>query len=255
MKQGMSLFIGLALVLLLGISAIWVGRQSGLVSISPTLSVATPTPRTPTPPTPTFTPTPLTPTFTPTSTSSPIPTLTKTPTPTPTPTPTATVTLGPIINLGRLITAEQSFLVRRTYEDQPWWCVLSFCQNKFVLIAYGTVQAGIDLQKLEDDDIIIQGQNLIITLPPPEIFGKPILDLEKTFLINETSLNPLSGIDPDTVIQIQREAQEMALEQVKKEGKLLEKTRQNAELQVEVLLRQGGAKNVTIKWAKPEFEF
>ncbi len=250
MKQGISLFIGLALLLLLGISAIWVGRQSGLVSISPTLSVATPTPRTPTPPTPTFTPT---------STSSPIPTFTKTPTPTstftptPTPTPTAWFTPGPITNLGKLITAEQSFQVGRTYEDQPWWCVLSFCKNKFVLIAYGTVQAGIDLQKLEDTDIIVQGQNIIITLPPPEIFGEPILDLEKTVLIDETRLNPFRIEDPIIFIQIQREAQEMALEQIKKEGKLLEKTRQNAELQIEVLLRRLGAENVTIKWAKREF--
>jgi len=128
---------------------------------------------------------------------------------------------------------------------------VELCKNKFIFEAYGKVEAGVDLQKLKDADFIAQGRDVTITLPPPEIFGDPIFDLEKSQFI-DNNLNPIK-VDPNIFIQLQRDAQIMALEQIKQDGKLLEKTIENAETQVELLLRRSGATNVTIKWAKREF--
>lgn len=248
-----TLFSGIVLGSIGVILVVIIGFNIGAASVPSTPTVPTPTPRTPTPPTPTFTPTPRTPTATFTPAYTPTPTFTSTPTPTPTstPTPIETVVLTPPRMVSRLTTAEQAFFVRKAIDEKPWWCVVPLCKNKFIFEAYGKVEAGIDLKKLKDSDFIIQGRSITVTLPPPEIFNDPIFDLEKSRII-DNNLNPIK-VDPNIFIQLQREAQVLALEQVKQEGDLLRKTTENTEMQIELLLRRAGAENVTIRWTRRRF--
>lgn len=221
-------------VILCGAITFWVGKQIATTSEAASTTPSFPAPRdTATAPPSTVTPT-----------NTPIPAATATSTPTPT--PTAFVQPREIRNLSHLITADQEFQVWLTYEDPPSWWPFPFWTNKIILFATGSVQAGIDLGKLTENDLVVLGTKAEVTLPPPEFFGDPNLDLDKTKALEGSSFNPIS-MDWNKMIEAQREAKE-AIRQKAIETKLLEKARTNAEMQVELLLRRLGATEVTIKW-------
>jgi hypothetical protein len=226
------LFGPIVLVSLAIVAAFWFGRLIG--GGSPTAAPSTPGLRD----TATVSP----PTVTPTN----IPTVTPGATPTPEPTATPIVRPRPIRELGHLITADQEFTVWQTYEEQPSWWPFPFWTNKIILIAVGRVQAGIDLEKLADGDVVANGTQVEITLPSPEFFGDPNLDLTKTAALEGSSFNPIS-MDWNEMIQAQLAA-EAAIQDRALETGLLENARKNAAMQIELLLRRIGATEVTIKW-------
>ena len=221
-------------VILCSISTFWLGKQIT------TAGAATPGISTIPPPRPTATAPTATATATHTPTSTPTPTLT------PMPTPTAFVKPKPIRDLGRLVTADQEFQVWLTYEDRPNWWPFPFWNNKIILFTEGSVQAGVDLDKLDDKDLVVRGTKIEIILPPPEFFGEPNLDPDKTVALEGSSFNPFS-MDWNDAFQAQREAEE-AIRQKARETGLLEKARENAELRLEILFRRLGATDVTIRW-------
>ncbi|RMH00876.1 MAG: DUF4230 domain-containing protein [Chloroflexi bacterium] len=223
------------LVILCSAVAFWGGKQISARSAPPTATVPPLRPTATMPPTPTSTPT---------STATPMPT--PTPTMTPTPTPTRIVKPGGIRNLGRLITAEQEFTVWLTYEDRPKWWPFPFWNNKIVLFTVGTMQAGVDLNKFNDNDLVANGTRIEISLPPVEFFGDPNLDLTQTVALEGSSFNPIK-MDWNQMIAAQRDA-EAAIRKKAEETELLEQARRNAEMQIELLLRRAGATEVIITW-------
>lgn len=248
----LGLLLGpLLLAVLCGVGTFWAAGGFGSNDTA-TQVVTAPTLRpTATSILPSSTPTPIntttpTPTVTNTPTATPTDTPTSTPTPTPTIPPTPIVTPGPIRDLGRLITADQDYQVWLIYEDKPKWWPFPFWNNKIILFTVGWVEAGIDLNKLRDEDLKVFATNVQITLPPPEIFGDPNLDLEQTVALEGSSFNPIS-MDWNEMISAQKDAETAILKKAG-ETKLLEKARQNAETKVELLLRRLGATDVTINW-------
>ncbi len=55
-------------------------------------------------------------------------------------------------------------------------------KEELVLIAYGEVAAGFDLQKLSDDDVWVDGDRVQLRLPPPQILYVR-LDNERTHVV------------------------------------------------------------------------
>src|SRR5450759_1610039 len=75
--------------------------------------------------------------------------------------------------LGQLHTS--SFFLSTVVDTQMHVGVLNQLQ-RVLLVACGKVDAGIDLQKITDKDIKINGTTATITLPPPEIFDASLYD-------------------------------------------------------------------------------
>src|SRR5262245_48818339 len=94
-----------------------------------------------------------------------------------TPTPTIRDRGGTILqirNLSRLET--QSFSVERVIEArvERGNFLDTFLGDRLLLIASGSVVAGVDLSKLRDSDVTISsdGKSITLRLPPSEIFSK-----------------------------------------------------------------------------------
>lgn len=112
------------------------------------------------------------------------PTITPRPTATPTPTPSIVsreAIIRQVQQVSRLETT--SYVIERVVEvkqsDSFWPDWLR--GDRLLLVAHGTVIAGVDLSKLRLEDVIVnnEAKTIEITLPTPEIFVSD-LDNEKT---------------------------------------------------------------------------
>jgi len=63
-------------------------------------------------------------------------------------------------------------------------------EEKFVILAYGRVVAGFDLQKIRDEDVWSDGKRIRIQLPPPEILYEPNIDHSRTQIISDKGFCP-----------------------------------------------------------------
>lgn len=161
----------------------WFGSLSGplLTQSSPIL----PAPTSTRPVIHTNTPTP---TSLPTATAGPTPTPTGTPTPTSTPSPTPTPTSTPIVvspklqALGRLETAQYVMQVVIDLEREPnnLW-EQAFGTDKLLLVAEGEVVAGFDLAKIGPEDVTVNGREVSLKLPAPEILHHAVNE-DKTYV-------------------------------------------------------------------------
>lgn len=227
----------------IGIGGFVIGRTIGAIASPtpapsstrpfPVLHTATPTPR------PTKTTTPF-PTGTPTAT----PTFTPTPTSTPTPTPTPRVIITEIKSLGRLETTKYILQTVIDLEREPtniWEQI--FGTDKLLLVAGGEIVAGFDLARVEKADITVQGDNVIILLPAPEILYTKI-DNDQTYVYERTT-----GLfrEPDPRIEGEaRQLAERAMLARALEGEILRQAEASGRLQIEALLRSLGFTEVTI---------
>jgi hypothetical protein len=193
--------------------------------------------------TPTVTPTP-----TPTTTHTPTPTLTPTATPTSTPTPIVVITH--INKLGRLETTEFAMRTVIDLENEPtnlWQQV--FGSDSLMLMAEGEVVAGFDLDKVNKEDIIVEGTTVQITLPAPEILYSRI-DNERTYVYErKTGL----FVPPDQSLESRaRQLAEEALTNWAIERDIFTAAEDAGRLQVENLLRSLGFTQIEIKVKKKE---
>jgi hypothetical protein len=175
---------------------------SPTATASPTVTATRPIIHTKTPthtPLPTATPGP---THTPTATPTATPTSTLTPTPTNTP-----IVVNPKLRaLGRLESAQYVMQVVIDLEREPgniWQ--QAFGTDQLLLIAEGQVVAGFDLTKIEEDDVVVQGESVSLTLPPPELlyFG---VDEDKTY-VYERKTGFLTKPDQTLETEARRRAQ------------------------------------------------
>ncbi len=235
----------LTLLVLVGVvgAAFLVGRRIGAaVSPSPTpkptlpfpsLTTATPTPR------PTKTGTPL-----PSPTPSVTPTPTPTYTPTPTPTPTPRVIITEIKALGRLETTRYLMETVIDLEREPeniWQQVMG--TDKLLLVAAGEVVAGFDLTRVSVSDITVQGDNVLIVLPPPQILYSKV-DNERTY-VYERATGLFQSPDP----QLEGDARQLAEQAMVDralEGEILQAAEENGRLQLEAFLRTLGFTEIVI---------
>lgn len=239
------------LIAAVGILSFQLGQQAATAGrveeaiIQPTTMLATDSDRT-APPIVTNTPT-LSPTLTPTR--GPTATSTATPTPTPSPTPTPIVVITHVSPLGRLETAEYAMRTVIDLENEPaniWENILG--TDKLTLIAEGEVVAGIDLSKVDSEDILTQGTSVKITLPAPEILYSRI-DNERTS-IYERKTGLFRKIDQTLESRARLLAEESLVEWAVERG-IYQKAEESGRLQIENLLRSLGFTDITIEF-KPE---
>jgi hypothetical protein len=98
--------------------------------------------------------------------------------------------------------------------------------DRLLLVAHGNVIAGIDLGKLEPDDLQVRNGVLYVTLPDPEIFVAT-LDNEKSYIYNrDTGLLTHGDINLETAARISAEQE---IEKAALEDGILDQARDNAE--------------------------
>ncbi len=161
----------------------------------------------------------------------------------PPPTPTIIV-LPTVINqikpLGQLHTA--SYFLSTVVDTQMPVGALSQIQ-RVLLVGCGQVDAGIDLSKLEPQDIKTSGDTVIIRLPQAEIFTSQLFDDRKcTYVVlrEEGILLP-----PNTVLETAaREAAVANFKETATANGILDQARINAEGEVRRLLTLLGYRDI-----------
>jgi hypothetical protein len=244
------LFAGLAAVI--GIYAYRLGQQhpiaANLLGGSDATSVATTSPsatqtRIPPPSAVTNTPTP---TSSPTVTPAPTQTPTHTPSPSPTPTPTPIVVITHIKSLGRLETTEFAMRTIIDLENEPsnvWENI--FGTDRLMLVAEGEVVAGLDLSKVEPENIVVRGATVNITLPQPEILYSRI-DNERTF-VYERKTGLFRKIDK-TLESRARQLAEQSMVDWAVQRDIYSKAADSAQIRIENLLRSLGFTEIVIQF-------
>ena len=161
----------------------------------------------------------------------------------PQPTPT-TIVLPAVINqikpLGQLHTA--SYFLSTVVDTQMPIGALNQIQ-RVLLVACGQVEAGIDLAKLQPQDIIASGDRVTIRLPQAEIFVNQLFDDRKcTYVVlrDEGILLP-----PNTALETAaREAAVANFKETALQNGILEKAYLNAEGEVRRLLTLLGYRDI-----------
>ena len=162
----------------------------------------------------------------------------------PQPTPVTAVQPSVIMQikpLGQLHTS--SYFLSTVVDTQMHVGVLNQLQ-RVLLVACGKVSAGIDLQKLTEQDIKINGTAATITLPPPEIFDASLYDDRQcTYVVlrDEGVLLP-----PNT--QLESAARQAAVDNFREtavQNGILQNALDNAKLQLRSLVILLGYKDVT----------
>jgi hypothetical protein len=185
------------------------------------------------------------PTTSPTPTSSTTPTPTVTPTPTFTPSPTPIVVIKHVNALGRLETTEFAMRTVIDLSNDPanLWEEF-FGSDQLMLVAEGEVVAGFDLDKVADADIKVQGTQVEIILPAPEILYSRI-DNERTYVYQR---NTGLLVSPDNTLESRaRQLAEESLVNWALERDIEEAAESVGRIRLENLLRSLGFTDVEIK--------
>lgn len=116
-------------------------------------------------------------------------------------------------------------------------------EEKLVLIACGRVTGGVDLSKIEEDDIRSEGTKVIIRLPPAEIFGTALDEESGCTRIYDRSVPPLMSPSEE----LDSEARQQALNSFRQtalENAILEKAHVRAQEEIARLLLLAGYETV-----------
>jgi hypothetical protein len=109
--------------------------------------------------------------------------------------------------------------------------------DKLLLVAHGNVIAGIDLNKLDSMDLVLEGDILKVHLPAAEIFSAT-LNNEQSYIYDRTT-GLLTKGDPG----LETTARQVAEQEIRKAAEtdgILEMAQQNAELYLERLFNTLG---------------
>ncbi|MBS1250220.1 MAG: hypothetical protein MAG431_01810 [Chloroflexi bacterium] len=160
--------------------------------------------------------------------------------PTPTVIPDPVTIIHEVRSLARLETIQYSVEKVITAETRQGKFEF-FVGDKLLLVAHGEVIAGIDLGKLDPEDIELEGQVLYVTLPGEEIFIAT-LDNEKSYVYDrETGIFTHGDVNLETLA---RQAAEEEIEKAALEDGILDIARQNAESYLSLLFRELGYEEV-----------
>jgi len=117
--------------------------------------------------------------------------------------------------------------------------------DKILFIAHGEVVAGVDLSKISEKDIRVQGDRVELTLPQPQVFYSR-LDNEKSY-VYERSTGLFSKPDKDLESKVRATAEDQIRQAAVEDG-LLEDAKQNAEQSIRSLMTSMGYSQVQISW-------
>ncbi len=114
---------------------------------------------------------------------------------------------------------------------------------KAILISRGEAVACVDLTKLQQDDMLIEGDSIIVTLPDPELCYHK-LDLQNTRLY---SLETGYFTDKNAFIQKAYKSAEEEIRRASLNSGILEQARTNATLVLKPLLEEISGKKVIFR--------
>jgi hypothetical protein len=113
--------------------------------------------------------------------------------------------------------------------------------DRILLVAHGEVVGGIDLSKIEPDDITVISDSVTIRLPAPEILYSK-LDNDKTYVYDRQT-GVFSKPNPNLETQVRQTAEQQIVQAAMEDG-ILEKARDNAEQVLRTLVTGLGYKDV-----------
>ncbi|PZV05640.1 MAG: DUF4230 domain-containing protein [Leptolyngbya sp.] len=119
--------------------------------------------------------------------------------------------------------------------------------TKLLYVAYGEVQAGVDLSQLTQQSVQTSGDTIQIQLPPPKILNSKI-DVNKSQVYDYN--RGFLGLGPDVAPDLQTKAQQEALQKIVQaacEEGILQKASDRAKFVVTQLLNTAGYKAVTVE--------
>jgi hypothetical protein len=116
--------------------------------------------------------------------------------------------------------------------------------DKILLVAHGEVIAGVDLQKIQPEDIEVVSDTVIITMPEAEILSSK-LDNDRTYVYDRQT-GIFSKPDPNLESQMRSAAEEQIVQSAKEDG-ILQKAEDNAKQTLRSLVQGLGYKDVEFK--------
>ncbi|MCE1253385.1 MAG: DUF4230 domain-containing protein [Anaerolineae bacterium] len=168
--------------------------------------------------------------------------------PTPTIIPDPTSIIHEVRSLARLETIQYSVeKVIRAEEGQE--SIPLLFGDKLIFVAHGTVIAGIDLEKLNDNDVKMDGKMLVVTLPQPEVFVTR-LDNDRSYVYDrETGLFTKGDSNLETQA---RQIAEQEILKAAQEDNITDQARVNAENYLVRLFRILGYPDVRFTYREAE---
>lgn len=143
-----------------------------------------------------------------------------------------------IQGLSQLVTVKYVVEKVVVIEDAKW-----YGENRVLLVAHGVVKAGIDLGRLQVDDVEVQGSTLRIFMPSAAITDA-YLDEEKTHVVEHTT-GLLREFDKD----LEQNARRVAVGDIRRAARLngiIKDAETRAQRQLEVLFLQLGFERVEV---------
>lgn len=163
--------------------------------------------------------------------------------PTPTIIPDPVTIIHEIRSLARLETIKfslEKIITAETRQGAFEWLV----GDRLIFVAHAEVIAGIDLAKLEPEDLKVKNSVLYVQLPEPEVFLTD-LDNDQSYIYDrETGIFTHGEVDLETLAR--REAEKVIEESAVEDG-ILELAQQNAEAFLDRLFRDLGFPEVVFE--------
>lgn len=123
--------------------------------------------------------------------------------------------------------------------EYDWWP-----DSKAILIVSGEATGCIDLEKVKSEDIVEQGDTIVIRLPEPEICDAKVNHQDTRVYDTQTF-----SFDESKLIDRAFKAAEKQIEETARKSNILEQARNNGELVLRPLFEQISKKRVIFSYA------
>jgi hypothetical protein len=160
-------------------------------------------------------------------------------------------TVGPITIQGiraqaKLSTIKYTTVAEIYHENVPegWFDDLLGSKERLLMLVYGDVQAGFDLEKLKEENLWTDGTRVRLVLPAPEILSSSI-DFEHTHIVYYENNLILENNNPNLQGEALEQAQKAIAQAALRDG-ILDKANDYGKLYYENFLRSLGFTEVEV---------
>jgi hypothetical protein len=176
----------------------------------------------------------------------PLPATPTAPPPTDTPLPPPVVTIQGIKSQAKLSTVEYTTITEIYNENVPegWLDDFLGTKERLLMLVYGDVQAGFDLDKLEEENLWTDGFRVRLVLPAPEILNTSI-DFDQTHIVYYENNLILDDNNPNLQGEALAQAQE-AIEKAALESGILDQANAYGQVYFERFLYSLGFTEVEV---------
>jgi hypothetical protein len=116
--------------------------------------------------------------------------------------------------------------------------------DRLLLVVHGEVIGGVDLSKLQPDDVVVQGQSISLRLPQAQILVTRLDNAQTRVYSRDTGL--FSSPDPNLESEVRQEA-ERQVQEAAMQGDILKTADGNARTTISSLLQGLGFKKVDFR--------